>query len=211
MPDLLKVSGVTRVVTVDLHAPQIQGFFSCLVDELATAPLYVATFLQDSHFNTKDLVTVSPDHGGVTRARKIADGLNTPLAIIDKRRNSRLEPEVMNIIGSVEGKDCLIVDDMIDTAGSACAAADALINAWAKSVKIIATHAVLSDPAFERLSKSKFNQIIVSDSIPLPERFKELNCKVISLAPMLAASIKKIQLGEPLSVVYDMYKVEDHD
>lgn len=209
--DLLKVSGVTRVVTVDLHAPQIQGFFSCLVDELATAPLYVATFLQDSHFNTKDLVTVSPDHGGVTRARKIADGLNTPLAIIDKRRNSRLEPEVMNIIGSVEGKDCLIVDDMIDTAGSACAAADALINAGAKSVKIIATHAVLSDPAFERLSKSKFNQIIVSDSIPLPERFKELNCKVISLAPILAASIKKIQLGEPLSVVYDMYKVEDHD
>ena len=147
----------------------------------------------------------------VTRARKIADGLNTTLAIIDKRRNSRLEPEVMNIIGSVEGKDCLIVDDMIDTAGSACAAADALINAGAKSVKIIATHAVLSDPAFERLSKSKFNQIIVSDSIPLPERFKELNCKVISLAPMLAASIKKIQLGEPLSVVYDMYKVEDHD
>ena len=112
----------------------------------------------------------------------------------------------MNIIGHVDGKDCLLVDDMIDTAGSAVAAAEALVNAGAKSVRIVATHAVLSDPAYERLSNSKIDEIIVSDSIPLPDKFSTLNCKIVSLAPMLAAAIKRIQLGEALSVVYDMYR-----
>ena len=200
--DLLKVAGVDRVVIVDLHAPQIQGFFSCLVDELTAIPLLGHTIQKDLGVDTSNMVTVSPDHGGVNRARRIAEKLNTPLAIIDKRRTKSGSPEVMNIIGDVKDKDCYIIDDMIDTAGSAVAAAAALKQAGAKTVKIAATHAVLSDPAFERLSHSDFDQILVTDSIPLPSKFNSLNVKV---APMLAAVIKRIQNGEPLSVVYEMY------
>ena len=203
--DLLKVAGVDRVVIVDLHAPQIQGFFSCLVDELTARPLLGHTIQKDLGVDTSNMVTVSPDHGGVNRARRIAEKLNTPLAIIDKRRTKSGSPEVMNIIGDVKDKDCYIIDDMIDTAGSAVAAAAALKQAGAKTVKIAATHAVLSDPAFERLSHSDFDQILVTDSIPLPSKFNSLNVKVVSLAPMLAAVIKRIQNGEPLSVVYEMY------
>lgn len=203
--DLLKVAGVDRVVIVDLHAPQIQGFFSCLVDELTAIPLLGHTIQKDLGVDTSNMVTVSPDHGGVNRARRIAEKLNTPLAIIDKRRTNSGSPEVMNIIGDVKDKDCYIIDDMIDTAGSAVAAAAALKQASAKTVKIAATHAVLSDPAFERLSHSDFDQILVTDSIPLPSKFNSLNVKVVSLAPMLAAVIKRIQNGEPLSVVYEMY------
>ena len=203
--DLLKVAGVDRVVIVDLHAPQIQGFFSCLVDELTAIPLFGHTIQKDLGVDTSNMVTVSPDHGGVNRARRIAEKLNTPLAIIDKRRTNSGSPEVMNIIGDVKDKDCYIIDDMIDTAGSAVAAAAALKQAGAKTVKIAATHAVLSDPAFERLSHSDFDQILVTDSIPLPSKFNSLNVKVVSLAPMLAAVIKRIQNGEPLSVVYEMY------
>lgn len=203
--DLLKVAGVDRVVIVDLHAPQIQGFFSCLVDELTAIPLLGHTIQKDLGVDTSNMVTVSPDHGGVNRARRIAEKLNTPLAIIDKRRTKSGSPEVMNIIGDVKDKDCYIIDDMIDTAGSAVAAAAALKQAGAKTVKIAATHAVLSDPAFERLSHSDFDQILVTDSIPLQSKFNFLNVKVVSLAPMLAAVIKRIQNGEPLSVVYEMY------
>ena len=203
--DLLKVAGVDRVVIVDLHAPQIQGFFSCLVDELTAIPLLGHTIQKDLGVDTSNMVTVSPDHGGVNRARRIAEKLNTPLAIIDKRRTKSGSPEVMNIIGDVKDKDCYIIDDMIDPAGSAVAAAAALKQAGAKTVKIAATHAVLSDPAFERLSHSDFDQILVTDSIPLPSKFNSLNVKVVSLAPMLAAVIKRIQNGEPLSVVYEMY------
>lgn len=203
--DLLKVAGVDRVVIVDLHAPQIQGFFSCLVDELTAIPLLGHTIQKDLVVDTSNMVTVSPDHGGVNRARRIAEKLNTPLAIIDKRRTNSGSPEVMNIIGDVKDKYCYIIDDMIDTAGSAVAAAAALKQAGAKTVKIAATHAVLSDPAFERLSHSDFDQILVTDSIPLPSKFNSLNVKVVSLAPMLAAVIKRIQNGEPLSVVYEMY------
>lgn len=203
--DLLKVAGVDRVVIVDLHAPQIQGFFSCLVDELTAIPFLGHTIQKDLGVDTSNMVTVSPDHGGVNRARRIAEKLNTPLAIIDKRRTKSGSPEVMNIIGDVKDKDCYIIDDMIDTAGSAVAAAAALKQAGAKTVKIAATHAVLSDPAFERLSHSDFDQILVTDSIPLQSKFNSLNVKVVSLAPMLAAVIKRIQNGEPLSVVYEMY------
>lgn len=192
--DLLKVAGVDRVVIVDLHAPQIQGFFSCLVDELTAIPLLGHTIQKDLGVDTSNMVTVSPDHGGVNRARRIAEKLNTPLAIIDKRRTKSGSPEVMNIIGDVKDKDCYIIDDMIDTAGSAVAAAAALKQAGAKTVKIAATHAVLSDPAFERLSHSDFDQILVTDSIPLPSKFNSLNVKVVSLAPMLAAVIKRIQM-----------------
>lgn len=203
--DLLKVAGVDRVVAVDLHAPQIQGFFSCLVDELTAIPLIGHTIANEIGSKTENIVAVSPDHGGVNRARRIAERLNTPLAIIDKRRNKIGDPEVMNIIGEVKGRDCFIIDDMIDTAGSAVAAAQALKNAGALSVSIAATHAVLSDPALERLSHSVIDQILVTDSIPLDKKFDSLNIKVVSLAPMIAAVVKRIELGQALSVVYDMY------
>lgn len=203
--DLLKVAGVDRVVTVDLHAPQIQGFFSCLVDELTAIPLLGHTIQNDLKKIIGNMVTVSPDHGGVNRARKIAEKLNTPLAIIDKRRTASGMPEVMNIIGEVKDKDCYIIDDMIDTAGSALAAATALKKSGARTVRLAATHPVLSGPAFERLSDSAFDQVLVTDSIPLPAAFSQLKIKVVSLAPMIAAVIKRIQLGQALSVVYDMY------
>ena len=200
--DLFVAAGVDRVVTVDLHASQIQGFFSCLIDDLTAIPLLGYSILE-RRTNFDNVVVVSPDHGGVNRARKIAQMFKVPLAIIDKRRNSENQPEVMNIIGDVQGKECYMVDDIVDTAGSVIAGNQALKNAGATKVSLIATHAVFSDPAYERLSKGQFDEIIVTDSIPLPERFKALNVKVVSLAPMLAEIINRIENDEPLSVVYE--------
>lgn len=201
--DLLKAAGVDRVICVDLHAPQIQGFFSCLVDEVTAIPLLADHFKDviDSSW-----ITVSPDHGGVNRARKVAEKLNTPLAIIDKRRRKPNEAEVMNIIGDVKDKNCLVIDDIIDTAGSALAGATALLDNGAKSVRIAATHGIFSTPAKERLIESGvFEEIVVTDSIPLDEEMKCSKVKVLSLAPMIAKIIEHIELGKPLTIVYDMF------
>lgn len=202
---LLTTAGVDRVVTVNLHAAQIQGFFSCLVDDLTAVPLLGRALFQEDN-DTSNVVVVSPDHGGVARARLLAEQLDTPLAIIDKRRNSRLEPEAMNIIGEVKGKDCIMIDDMIDTGKSAVIGANALLSAGAKSVKIAAIHAVFSDPCYDLISKGPFDEIIVTDSIPLDERFSKLPfVKVVSLANMLAECIDRIVTNEPLSAVYAAY------
>lgn len=202
---LLTTAGVDRVVTVNLHAAQIQGFFSCLVDDLTAVPLLGRALFQEDN-DTSNVVVVSPDHGGVARARLLAEQLDTPLAIIDKRRNSRLEPEAMNIIGEVKGKDCIMIDDMIDTGKSAVIGANALLSAGAKSVKIAAIHAVFSDPCYDLISKGPFEEIIVTDSIPLDERFSKLPfVKVVSLANMLAECIDRIVTNEPLSAVYAAY------
>ncbi|MFA6624758.1 MAG: ribose-phosphate pyrophosphokinase [Bacilli bacterium] len=208
--DLLTTAGADRVMTFDLHAAQIQGFFSCLEDDLSAIPLLGHVLYNDKDVNKEKLVVVSPDHGGVNRARKIAEKLNTPIAIIDKRRNSQYQPEVMNIIGDVNGKDCMIVDDMIDSAGSAVAASNALRNAGAQKIMMVCTHPVFSDPAYERLTTSKaFSKLYVTDSIPLPKRFaenKELNIHVCSLAPVIAEAILAISNETPVSDVYEMYK-----
>ena len=202
---LLTTAGVDRVVTVNLHAAQIQGFFSCLVDDLTAVPLLGRALFSSSE-DVSNVVVVSPDHGGVTRARLLAEQLDAPLAIIDKRRNSRLEPEAMNIIGEVKGKECVMIDDMIDTGKSAVIGANALLAAGAKNVKIAAIHAVFSDPCYDLLSKGPFNEIIVTDSIPLDERFKKLPCvRVVSLASMLAECIERIVNNDPLSAVYAAY------
>lgn len=202
---LLTTAGVDRVVTVNLHAAQIQGFFSCLVDDLTAVPLLGRALFQEDN-DTSNVVVVSPDHGGVARARLLAEQLDTPLAIIDKRRNSRLEPEAMNIIGEVKVKDCIMIDDMIDTGKSAVIGANALLSAGAKSVKIAAIHAVFSDPCYDLISKGPFEEIIVTDSIPLDERFSKLPfVKVVSLANMLAECIDRIVTNEPLSAVYAAY------
>lgn len=201
--DLMKTAGVDRVVCVDLHASQIQGFFSCLVDEMTAIPLLA------SHFYDKvgpDWITVSPDHGGVNRARKVAEKLNTPLAIIDKRRTKPNEAEVMNIVGDIVGKHCLMIDDMIDTAGSCTEGAKALLAKGAKSVRIACSHGVFSGPAADRLLGSGiFEEIVTTDSIPLKENMKHDKVTVLSLAPMLAKIIEHVELGLPLTYVYDMF------
>ena len=200
--DLLYTAGVHRVITVDLHAQQIQGFFDCLVDELSAIPLLATHYQKDDNRN---LVVVSPDHGGVNRARKVAERLNCPLAIIDKRRTGPNVAEVMNIVGDVNGKDCLMVDDMIDTAGSARAGAMALKANGAKSGKICRTHGVFSGPASERLLDGVFDEIVCTDSIPLKENMQDAKVKVLSLAPMIAKVIENIETGAPVSQVYNIF------
>ena len=200
--NLLYTAGVHRVITVELHAAQIQGFFDCLVDELTAIPL-LSKYFKDKV--TKDTVIVSPDHGGVNRARRIAERLNLPIAIIDKRRVAANVAEVMNIIGDVNGKDCLMIDDMIDTAGSCSAGAKLLKAKGAKTVSIACTHGVFSGPAAERLLDGTFDQVVCTDSIPLPEKMKHPKVKVLSLAPMIASVIDHIENGEAVSLVYDVY------
>lgn len=199
--DLLTTAGVNRVISFDLHAPQIQGFFSCLVDELSAIPL-IARYYRKR--DTSNMVVVSPDHGGVNRARRVAERLNVPLAIIDKRRPKPNEAEVMNIVGNIEGKDCLIIDDMIDTAGSCSAGAVALRKNGAKSIKIACIHGVFSGSAKERLLNGTFDEVLCTDSIPLKEDMVG-RVKVLSLAPMIAATIEHIEEGLPLSTIYDIY------
>jgi ribose-phosphate pyrophosphokinase len=200
--DLLKTAGVHRVVTVELHAAQIQGFFSCLVDELTASPL-ISSYFEDKV--TPNTVIVSPDHGGVNRARRVAEKLNLPLAIIDKRRTAPNVAEVMNIVGDVNGKDCLMVDDMIDTAGSAHSGAIALRKNGAKSVKIACSHGVFSGPAAERLLDGTFDEIVTTNSIPLPDKMKDPRVKVLSLGPMIAKVIENIEDGLPVSSMYDLF------
>jgi ribose-phosphate pyrophosphokinase len=203
--NMLTVAGVHRVVTVNLHAAQIQGFFSCLVDDLTAVPLLGHAVIAANR-DIKNVVVVSPDHGGVNRARDLAEQFDCPIAIIDKRRNSNLEPEVMNIIGDVKGKECYMIDDMIDTGRSALIGAQALKAAGATSVHFLAVHAVFSDPCYDLLSQGVFDEMVVTDSIPLSERFAKLPfIKVVTLAPMLAETIKRIETNEPVSAVYDIY------
>ena len=203
--DLLKTAGVDRVVCVDLHASQIQGFFSCLVDEITAIPL-LASHFEDKAKDNPEWITVSPDHGGVNRARRVAERLNTPLAIIDKRRSRPNEAEVMNIIGDVSGKHCIMIDDMIDTAGSCTEGAKALLAKGAKDVRIACTHGIFSNPASQRLLESGiFEEIVTTDSIPLKDCMKDPRVTVLSLAPMLAKIIEHIELGLPLTYVYDMF------
>jgi len=202
---LLTTAGVNRVVTVNLHAAQIQGFFSCLVDDLTAVPLVGRAILDDKK-DFSNAVVVSPDHGGVNRARDLAEIFNTPIAIIDKRRKSNLEPEVMNIIGDVAGKDCYMIDDIIDTGKSAVNGANSLRAMGAKSVSIATIHPVFSDPCYDLIKDGVFDEIVVTDSIPLSPRFAALSfIKVVSLAGMLGECIERIVNNEPLSAVYSSF------
>ena len=205
---LLCAAGLDRIITVNVHAAQIQGFFSCLADDLTAVPLLGGALLQTKP-DLSNLVVVSPDHGGVGRARDLAEQFNNcPIAIIDKRRNATGATEVMNLIGDVQGKDCILVDDMIDTGRSAVNAANAIRKFGAKSVRMAAVHAVFSDPCYDLIKDGKaFDEIIVTDSIPLPERFAELPfVKAISLADMLGECIYRIVNNMPLSSVYTAFQ-----
>jgi ribose-phosphate pyrophosphokinase len=198
---LLERAGANRVLALDLHAAQIQGFFDIPVDHLFSAPVMVEYF--EHRFDREDLIVVSPDAGGVERARSFAKRLNTPLAIIDKRRTDANVAEVMNIIGEVDGKDCLMVDDLVDTAGTLVKGAEALLSQGARSVRACATHAVLSGPAVDRISSSELLELVVTDSIPLSERAAGCKkIKVLSVASLLARAIQSIHEGGSISTLF---------
>lgn len=204
--DLLSVAGIDRVVTMDLHAGQIQGYFDKPVDHLSGVPILAEYFKQmakDTDMGEEETVIVSPDLGGVTRARNFATILDLPIAIIEKRRPKANVAEVMNVIGDIEGKNVIIVDDIIDTAGTITQAAQVLKDFGAKSVFAAATHGVLSGPAIERIENSVIEQFIITDSIPLSEEKQIDKIKVVSVAPILAEAIKRIHDNESVSTLFE--------
>lgn len=198
--DLLETAGATRVITLDLHAPQIQGFFDMPIDHLQGVPI-----LSD-YFEAKgleDIVIVSPDHGGVTRARRMADRLKAPIGIIDKRRPEPNVAEVMNIIGNIEGKTAILIDDIIDTAGTITLAANALIEHGAKEVYACCTHPVLSGPAIERIDNSKIKELVITNTIPLPEEKQSEKIKELSVAPLIGEAIIRVHELQSVSILFD--------
>ena len=198
---LIERAGANRVLALDLHAAQIQGFFDIPVDHLFAAPVMVEYF--ERKYERSGLTIVSPDAGGVERARSFAKRLNVPLAIIDKRRTDANVAEVMNIIGDVRGQHCLVVDDLVDTAGTLVKAVEALLKQGALSVVACATHAVLSGPAVERISASPLEELVVTNSIP-HHQHKEKCAKIrpLSVAPLLARAIQSIHEGGSISTLF---------
>ncbi|MCP3674957.1 MAG: ribose-phosphate pyrophosphokinase [Gammaproteobacteria bacterium] len=199
--DMMAIVGINRVLTVDLHADQIQGFFDFPVDNVYGTPVLLEDIYEHK---TDNLIVVSPDVGGVVRARALAKRLDdSDLAIIDKRRPKANEAEVMNIIGDVTDKVCIIVDDMVDTAGTLCTAANALKDHGAKKVYAYCTHPVLSGKAIENIKNSKIDRIIVTDTIPLSEEAKSCDrIRQISLSPMLAEAMRRVNTEESLSSMF---------
>ena len=185
--DLLTRAGASRVITMDLHAGQIQGFFDIPLDNLLGVPI-LSDYIETK--GLKDIVVVSPDLGGVTRARQLADRLEAPIAIIEKRRPMPGVAEVMNLIGSIEGKTAVIVDDIVDTAGSLVEGAKALGKFGAKEVYACCTHGILSDPAIARVEASNIKELIITDTIPLAEEKKSSKIKILSVAPVFAEAIE---------------------
>tara|TARA_B100000700_G_scaffold298232_1_gene363891 strand:+ start:348 stop:1280 length:933 start_codon:yes stop_codon:yes gene_type:complete len=200
--DVLTTAGIDRLLTIDLHAGQIQGFFDIPVDNLYAAPVITKDILEN--YKNKDLVVISPDVGGVVRARGIAKRINGDLAIVDKRRDKANESEVMNIIGDINNRDCIIVDDIVDTAGTLCNAAEALINEGAKSVSAYITHGVLSGPAIERIQNSKLKELVITDSIaPTKLILDASNIRILNLAPLIAEAIRRISSDSSVSSLFD--------
>ena len=205
--DMLQVAGVDRVISIDLHAAQIQGFFDKPIDNFPAAPLLADHFLYNKKL--ENVVVVSPDHGGVTRARMFAKIFNSPLAIIDKRRPEPNKAEVQNIIGDVDGKVAIMVDDIIDTAGTLVAGAQALIDAGAKEVYAAATHAVFSDNAVCRIEESVLKEVVVTDTIELRSECKSKKVRQLSIGPLLGQSILHIVNDEPISQIFDRITHKD--
>jgi ribose-phosphate pyrophosphokinase len=198
--NLIETAGVDRMITMDLHATQIQGFFDIPVDHLLGVPI-LAEYFQSK--NIEDLVVVSPDHGGATRARRLAERLKAPIAIIDKRRPDANVVEIMNIVGDVKGRNVIIIDDIIDTAGTLVLAADALVAAGAKDIYATCTHPVLSGPAIQRLEKSRIKKLVVTNSIPLPEEKQIDKIEVLSIAPLISEAILRIHNQLSVSKLFD--------
>jgi ribose-phosphate pyrophosphokinase len=198
--DMFTKVGVNRVLTVDLHAEQIQGFFDCTVDNVYGTPVLLADIERQ---NYEDLIVVSPDIGGVVRARAMAKQLQCDLAIIDKRRPEANKAEVMNLIGDVSGRTCLLIDDIIDTAGTLCNAANALKDNGAKKVVAYCTHPVLSGKAISNINNSSLDTLVVTDSIPLTTEAKGCErIRQLSLAPLLAEAIRRVSNEESISAMF---------
>ncbi|SHH21093.1 ribose-phosphate pyrophosphokinase [Anaerosphaera aminiphila DSM 21120] len=199
--DLLTVAGADRVVAMDLHAGQIQGYFNIPVDHLTAVP-YLARYFKEI-VKDEEFVIVSPDLGGVTRTRTFANELNLPIAIIEKRRPKPNVSEVMNIIGDIEGKSCILIDDIVDTAGTICQAAKALVEHGAKKVYGCATHGVLSGPAFERIENSVMEKFIITDTIAIDREAAGSKIEVVSVAPIFASAIRRINANTSVSEMFD--------
>lgn len=199
--NMITQAGADRVLTLDLHAAQIQGFFDIPVDHLLGAPL-LANYFLENNFKDKDIVVVSPDHGGVTRARKLAEFLHAPIAIIDKRRPKANVAEVMNIIGDVKGKVAVLIDDMIDTAGTITLAAQAIQDAGALEVYACCTHPVLSGPALDRLNASVIKEVVVTDSIQVPGDKTGGKIVQVSVDQLMAEAIKRIHENRSVSPLF---------
>jgi ribose-phosphate pyrophosphokinase len=199
--DLLTVAGANRALFVDLHAAQIQGFFNIPVDHLYASPVLVSYFRE---LNLPNLMVISPDPGGVERARFFAQKMGAPLAIVDKRRTDLNVAEVMHVVGDVEGRTCLIIDDIIDTAGTLVKTVDALLEEGATAVHACASHAVLSGPAIDRIASSRLEQLVVTDTIPLREQAQKLSkIKVLSIAGLLGAAIESIHMETSVSSLFN--------
>lgn len=199
--NLIATSGVDRVVTMDLHAGQIQGFFDIPVDNLYTLPVFYK-YMQDNNLCNDDTIIVSPDAGGVARARIYAKKFGMPLAIIDKRRSGPNVAKVMHVIGEIAGKKCILIDDMIDTAGTLTEAAVALMEHGAVSVKAMATHGILSGPAIDRISSSVIEKVIITDTIDNTRLKDFTKLQILSVAGILATSIERIHNKESISSLF---------
>jgi len=198
--DMITAAGADRVVTVDLHSDQIQGFFDIPVDNIYGSPLLVEDM--QANYNLDNVTIVSPDMGGVVRARAVAKSIDAEMAIIDKRRPKANVAKVMNIIGDIEGKDCIIVDDMVDTAGTLCKAAAALMDRGAKSVSAYVVHAVLSGPAVENIENSTLKELVVTDSIPESvEATASKKIRRVSIANMLGETIRRVNTEESVTAL----------
>lgn len=199
--NIITIAGADRVLSLDLHAGQIQGFFDIPVDNLYAAPVFSRDILEN--FDKDNLVVVSPDVGGVVRARSLAKRINAGLAIVDKRREKAGVSEVMNIIGEVEGKDCIIIDDIVDSAGTLCNAANAIKEKGAKSVNAYISHGVFSGEALSRVNDSALKTLVVTDSIkPTDELKKVKNIRVLPIAPLMAEAIKRISEEDSVSSLF---------
>ncbi|WP_315070506.1 ribose-phosphate diphosphokinase [uncultured Clostridium sp.] len=201
--DLLTAAGAHRVLTMDLHAAQIQGYFNIPVDHLLGAPILAQHFISKGLADQDDVVVVSPDLGSVTRARKFADNLHAPIAIIDKRRPKANVSEIMNIIGDIEGKRCILIDDIIDTAGTIANAANALKDLGAKNIYACCTHGVLSGPAIDRINSSAIEELVMLNTIPLNEKNDNTKIRSLSVAPLFAEAIKRIYDDQPISKLFE--------
>ncbi len=203
--NLFTVAGADRVLTMDLHARQIQGFFDIPVDNLEANNILAEYFIGLGFRDHKDIVIVSPDNGGITRARNLAVVLNAPLAIIDKRRSCPNEMEVMNVIGDIKGRIAIMTDDIIDTAGTITRGAEALMNMGARSVYASCVHPVLSGPAVERIATSVIKELVVTNTIPLSKQAKALdNIKVLSVGKLFAEAIRRIYEHRSVSALFDL-------
>lgn len=209
--NLLQTAGANRILTFDLHAAQIQGYFDIPIDDLTAVPM-IGKYFQEKNFAEDDVVVISPDHGGVVRARKLADMLDAPIAIIDKRRPKPNMVEAQNIIGDVDGKICIVVDDICDTAGTLCAGCQILKDHGAREVYVGITHPIFSKDAIDKINKSVIKELVVTDTIPMSEEKKAATekVKVLSIANMVAETIDSIENHTPVSHVYEQYSYDSY-